>query len=769
MGKILNKGIVRGICFAAVLSLTTAFLPGCQANTGSDKGKKGSEKKEESSVNNADNLIKGGDFTDGKGNFSLYTNGGKADMDVNEDGELQLDITGIGGVEHGVQVFYDGFKIYKGGKYKLEFDVHSTIERDFDWRIQINGGDYHAYADGTITANEEVQHVESEFTMEEDSDPAPRFCFNLGLVKSIKDTGKRSADLGEHSMMFDNISLVVVDDSSMIKPEEGPEISQVKINQLGYLEDSEKVAVFSDLDEADDSFSVVNTETDETVFEGEITDRTENKDAGEFNSYGDFSEVKEEGTYKIVTKDGVESYEFKIGNDVYEQAYIDSMKMLYLQRCGVELDSEHAGDFAHDKCHDSKATIYDTNKKIDVSGGWHDAGDYGRYTVSGCKAVADLLLAYENFSEDDSDEMAKYVNSDDIGIPESGNDVPDILDEAKFELDWLLKMQADNGGVYHKVTCKMFPEVVMPEEETDELVVCKVSNTATLDFAAVMAMASETYRDVDKDYADKCLKAAEKAFDFYKKKGMDIICFVNPPDITTGEYKDGGYYDEAFFAAVELYKVTEDKKYLKEIKECIETTNSLYGFGWMYVGYYGWVDILKSDVFEKADSDLVKLASDTVIEAADDMVENCDENFFNINVKDGNYIWGSNMDILNSGMLLEMAYDLTENDEKYEKYAKDSVNYVFGTNAVGYSFVTGTGTLSPEHTHHRPSQYLEQTMPGMLVGGVDSALEDPYAKGVLSESPDAKCYVDNDQSFSCNEVTVYWNSPLIYMINSMID
>ena len=191
--------------------------------------------------------------------------------------------------------------------------------------------------------------------------------------------------------------------------------------------------------------------------------------------------------YKIVLDTGAESYEFPVGDGVYDDIYKASVLMFYDQRCGTELDSAIAGDFAHAACHTGTAIVYGSDVAKDVTGGWHDAGDYGRYVVPGAKAVQDLLLTYED---------SEYAAKDDaIGIPESGNGVPDVLDEVRYELDWMLKMQDEtSGGVYHKVTGEVFPEMVAAVEETAQMILSPISNTATGDFAAVMAKASVVYR-----------------------------------------------------------------------------------------------------------------------------------------------------------------------------------------------------------------------------------------------------------------------------------
>lgn len=700
-------------------------------------------------------LIRNGDFADGAGSFTSYTNGGQAQMDVNADEELQIDITNIGKVEHGVQVYYDGFAIRQGGVYEFSFDVHGTVDRDIDWRIQVNGGDYHAYCMDTVAVTSDVQHVTGEFTMEEETDPAPRLCFNMGLVNSMAEAGATSDSLGEHSIMIDNVSLVVIDDTNMIKDPDPVYVPKVKVNQLGYSADDTKVAIFSDLDKDDTTFSVVNADTNETVFEGDLTERDLNVVADEWNNTGDFSEVKESGTYKVVSGKGEESFTFTIGEGIYDETFVDIVKMLYMQRCGMELTADLANDYAHPVCHNTEAAIYGTSTKIDVSGGWHDAGDYGRYVVSGAKTVADVLMAYEKNPE---------VFSDDMGIPESGNGTSDALDEVKYELDWLFKMQdSASGGVYHKVTCAVFPETVMPQDETDELIVSPISNTATGDFAAVMAMASRIYEDSDASYATKCLDAAKKAWT-YLDEHKDDKGFKNPEEIVTGEYPDGTDDDEYFWAAAELYKATEDAAYAEAMSSTFEEFDKLKGLGWADVGYYGMYAALTTDLLQASSTNLYNDLKTKFIAAADDCVETTKENEYLVD-RAKVYEWGSNMTVANSGMLLCMANDI-EPKADYEVYAKAQLNYLMGVNPTGYCFITGAGSLTPENPHHRPSQVLEACMPGMLVGGPDSNLEDPYAKAVFLNTAAAKCYADNAQSFSCNEVTIYWNSPLIYLMSA---
>lgn len=686
--------------------------------------------------------VLGIDFEDGdKSGFSSYTNGGAYAIVV-DDGQLIADITETGTLEHSCQLYYDGFTMAKGCVYTLSFDVSSDAPCTIEWRVQVNGGDFHAYASDKVSLTPETQTVNYEFTMEENSDPAPRLAINMGAFD------ENTSDPGAHKIYFDNFSLFVTDSSNAEIIEGAPTPVQVKVNQIGYAPNDYKTVITTSKD--DEKFKIVDAETEETVYIGEYNDVEYDTSVSTRVRRGDFSDFKYTGKYKIISSPSGASYEFAIGNNLYDDVYKDVVLMLYKQRCGCDLDEDIAGDFAHEACHIDNAVVYgeESSGAMDVSGGWHDAGDYGRYVVSGAKTVQDLFLAYRDYDQ----------TADDIGIPESGNGVPDLLDEARYELEWMLKMQdVDSGGVYHKVTALVFPETVLAVDETDQLVLAPISYNATGDFAALMAEASVIYAEYDKDFADECLEASKFAYAFLEAN-EDMKGYKNPEEIVTGEYPDGLHDDEKLWAAAELYIATKDDTYLPAINEIL-MDKPTSGFGWADIGGYALYDL---SVADGIDEEVKAAAKDKIIEAADKLVEKCKKEafFMGLGTK---YPWGSNMTIANNGMLLLMANNLSPNEE-YMEYAQRHRDYIFGVNGTGYCYVTGYGELYPEHTHHRPSQVLGEVMPGMLVGGPDSSLEDPYAKAVLYGYAAALSYVDNEQSYSCNEVTIYWNSPLIYLL-----
>ncbi len=423
--------------------------------------------------------------------------------------------------------------------------------------------------------------------------------------------------------------------------------------------------------------------------------------------------------------------------------------MLYLQRCGTELPKEYAGDFAHRACHTEEARVYGGTRYVDVSGGWHDAGDYGRYSAPAAKAVADLLLAYEQFPDAFGDEN---------GIPESGNGIPDVLDEARYELEWLFKMQGSDGGVHHKVTGLVFDGFVMPEDCTEPLYLLPESKTATADFAGVMYMAGRVYKEIDPKFAERCISCADRAVEAYLRH-RDDANFTNPDDVSTGEYHDGCSLDEFMWAVCEGYRTTGDKRFGPLLDSIDISKIKTDDFGWENMSGYAYYAYLSS-------KDPVKTVHDMegrFYSLCDRLKETALTGEAYGCTLTGDYPWGSNMYIANNGMALLLAQSLTGNRE-YGVGAKRQLDYILGANPCSYCFLTGYGTNSPKDPHHRPSVALGKCMKGMLVGGADSLLEDAYAKATLSGLPKAKCYVDSNQSYSCNEITIYWNSPLVFLL-----
>ena len=528
----------------------------------------------------------------------------------------------------------------------------------------------------------------------------------------------------------------------------------IYIDQCGYLCKGKKQVTFR----ADAPVGFFVCQTDGTiVFKGLADQRVETAAAKETNYIGDFSDLTTPGRYYIIADDGHESEAFKISDKPYQEVFQKSMAFFYLQSCGRDLPAKAAGSFGHCACHTTAAISYeDPSITKDVSGGWHDAGDYGRYVGPGAMAVAQLLYAWErgqslceSYECPDSDRKAS---------------LPDYLEEVKFELDWMCKMQREDGALYHKATCEHFCDFIMPQEEKEPIVLSPVSVTATGDFAAVCALAARFYERYDSDYANNLKAAAKKAYAAMEKMELPGG-FVNPKEITTGEYGDKCDLDERYWAAAELYRTFGEDKYHEDFK-ALAKVRIYHGYGWADMGSYGNLAYLGCEY--PTDPAIKEEITRSALSLADELLAVAEGDGYGTSLKYDEYIWGSNMSVANNGLHLYDAYRIT-GDAKYLTAAENQLHYLLGRNPLGLCYISGCGTNAIKHPHHRPSGFLGKAMPGMLSGGPCSWQADPCTKGILTtDTAPAKALIDMTGSYSTNEVTIYWNSAFLQLLASVL-
>ncbi|HEX2925622.1 MAG TPA: glycoside hydrolase family 9 protein [Ruminiclostridium sp.] len=544
-----------------------------------------------------------------------------------------------------------------------------------------------------------------------------------------------------------------VDNSEAAKGQIENKVSDdIHIDQVGYKALSEKIAVVKGQYK---QFQVVDSKTGLVVLTGKLTDSVKDTSSGDTVCQADFTNLTTPGKYFISISGLGKSYDFLINDKVYLQIGDAMLKALYYQRCGIALTSNFAGEYSHGICHKDPAKFYgDETREIDVSGGWHDAGDYGKYVVPASVTAADLLLSYEFYPQSFTDSTK---------IPESGNKIPDILDEAKYGITWLLKMQDSvSGGVYHKVTSRGFTEMTtMPDKDVDEQLVMPISTTATGDFAAVTAMAARIYSTIDPDFAQNCLQASQKAWDWLEKN-KDFVGFKNPQDVTSGEYGDSLGNDERVWAAAELFRTTGDVKYSDYFVKNFEAGG--LGLGWQNVSGFAAISYMFSD---KPDTDQGKVEDikKAWLDKADMFVSTGEKDGYLVAMHEMEYNWGSNMNVATHAMHLLVA-DKLKSDDKYKQAAENCAHYLIGRNTLNQSYVTGFGSKQVKQPYHRPSaaDLAVLPVPGLMVGGPDSALEDDVVKSRMSGESPAKCYVDDVNSYSTNEVATYWNSSAIFIM-----
>ena len=523
----------------------------------------------------------------------------------------------------------------------------------------------------------------------------------------------------------------------------------VYINEVGYFCGSSKHASASDC-----SKITLYKEDGTTVSEYHVTSSSMQDLSLENTGIVDFTEIAEEGNYYFVDDNGNKSCLFTISREPYNKLADASLKMFYFQRCGIALQEKHAGKYTHKACHTANVNyIFDDSESFECCGGWHDAGDFGRYTTAGAVALAHLLYAYrlwpENFNHT-------------INIPESGNGTPDILNECRYELEWMLKMQISDGGVYHKCTSMYHAPFVMPEDDNLPFIVTPVTSMATADFAAVCSLASEIYEPFDKDFSEKLKSAALKAADWLENN-PDFL-YENPKQCTTGDYGDMTDIDERFWAAAQLYAISRDEKHLKYICRILDMKLDLTGMGWMDVSGLGSLCILShKDLFPQMIYDQIKCS---ITDEADRLVSVSEQNAFEVSMHSFNFKWGSNMVLLNGAIVLSIANLLTGH-KKYMDTVQYQIDYLLGRNAMDTSYVTGFGDNAFMNPHNRPtySDGIDDPIPGFVSGGPNiNHCDDASKKMIPAGAAPMKCYIDHYGSYSTNEITIYWNSPLVFTL-----
>lgn len=486
----------------------------------------------------------------------------------------------------------------------------------------------------------------------------------------------------------------------------------IKLNQIGFYPSEQKFAIAPS---TANSFEVINALNAQVVFSGNLSASSTWTPSGESVKLADFSEFQEEGSYYLKIAGLPNSYSFEIKENVHREVLKGVLKAYYFNRASTSLTSEFAGEYARPLGHaDNQVYIHSsaagpnrpTGSIISSPKGWYDAGDYGKYMVNSGISTYTILALYEHFPE-----LFKTLNTT---IPESKNTIPDVLDEAKWNLDWMLTMQDPNdGGVYHKLTTLQFTGENMPNEATEDRYVVMKGTAATLDFAAVMAQASRIFSEFENElpgYSAQCLQAAEAAWEWAQDNPN--IRYNQPLNVATGAYGDNSFYDEFDWAAAELYITTSDEGYYTAtnlISSAISTPSwpDVSGLTWISLAHH--IDNL-TNVANKT------TIRNKILSHANDLMDQYNGSSYRFTTE--NFYWGSNSLVGNEGLMLIQAFKLT-NDSLYLNAALSNLDYILGRNATGYSFVTGFGDKPPMNIHHRQSRAdnITAPVPGWVAGG----------------------------------------------------
>jgi endoglucanase len=548
----------------------------------------------------------------------------------------------------------------------------------------------------------------------------------------------------------------------------GPLAAAPAVDQLGYLPGGAKWAVVAGGDVAAsraDSFTVVDAITGRAVFQGPLLAPARWAPAREDARLADFSALQAPGRYRVHVDGGADSAAFVIAPDAYRALAVAALKAYYFNRASLALAPEFAGPWARAAGHpDTQVRVHPSaagphraaGDVIASPGGWYDAGDYNKYVVNAGISVYTLLAAYEQFPA--------FFRELPTHIPETGNGLPDVVNESLWELQWLLTMQdPDDGGVYHKLTDGQFDGVEMPAQASGTRYVVQKSTAATLDFAAVMAQASRVMRAFESQrpgLSDRMLAASRKAWDW--AQAHPWVVYQEPADIHTGHYGDDHLDDEFAWAAAELYVATKDDRYYAamhadRLAATVPNWGDVAGLAWMTLAQH------RQELTAAADTALIARRVGDLAEA---LARRWASSPFRTSMVEDDFKWGSNSIVLNQALMLVQGYRLGGPRRELDA-AQAALDQVLGRNALGRSMVTGFGTAPPLHPHHRPSQAddVAAPVPGFLVGGPNPGRQDAAGCRDATYASDAPAasYLDAFCSYASNEVAINWNAPLVYV------
>ncbi|MBV7519673.1 glycoside hydrolase family 9 protein [Ensifer sp. ENS12] len=727
----------------------------------------------------ATELIADGRFEKGQDTFwasdglTLERENGRLCVEVHGGGEVWSQIVGV-----------NGLTLVPGRIYRLSLRIAAKPARSIAVRVQRAADPWTAIAEFTTVGSPGGSPFSVEFEATEPDEA--QLVLPLG-----------GAEAGR--ICLDDVSLVATGAVSQAakRATEGPVI---RANQLGYFTDGPKRATFiADVKRPID-FQLLDAK-DKVVGKGKTQPSGFDPTAGVETQVADFSSFATAGDgYRLVSGDWA-SDRFSIGDNLYDRLRVDALSWFYPQRSGIEIKAAIAGKaYARSAghvgvapnqgdtavpCLDSKQAValyggWSCSYRLDVSGGWYDAGDHGKYAVTGALSAAQLLAAYERGRVYAA---GSPVTRDGLSrIPENGNGMPDILDEARWELEFLLRMMVPDGEplagmVHHKVhdTTWTAPPM-LPSDDPQPRALYRPSTAATLDVAAVAAQGARLFADQNPTFSARLLAAARKAW---------MAANANPALLAPksdglgggGDYDDDSISDELFWAATELYLTTGDEAYLDVLRAsplwAADTLSPAGAFDWRNVAGFARLQLaLYGTGLPDDERELIRNA---VLAAARHFLSvQQTEPFGLVYRPEGRrYDWGSNQLMLQNIIVLSAAFDLS-GEKSFLDGAREGMDYILGRNAMALSYVTGYGTRAPKNQHsrwyaHQRDPQLPNPPVGSLAGGPNSTFVDDVARQHLKGCAPQTCYADDIEAYGSNEIAINWNAPLVYVASFLAD
>lgn len=535
---------------------------------------------------------------------------------------------------------------------------------------------------------------------------------------------------------------------------------QIKVDQLGYRPDSIKYVIFGDAVSGQNSndpyvpggsFTIRRASDDVQVWpsdNGTLPMVEQHKAAdgssqdvasyGEIVFVGDFSAFTTPGTYYVYdTVRNVRSPKFKIGADVYDQTLVHAQRMFFYNRANVAISSAHGGNWTHALAHEQmgSAEFYDTQARgdaKDLRGGWYDAGDYNKYVTF----VPDVLWALL-----EAVEAHPAAFGDANNIPESGNGRKDLLDEAKVELDWLLKMQetrsghANFGGFYNILgSANGYASADGdPALDTNPYYYSSVTTWATAAGAVSLAKGAQAFANVDAPYAQTLRTAAERAWTYLE--GTPAMFPADGWDTSRSPNGDLGYIgagdsrglkgaDKRFrvWAAAELFRLTGTEKYhtyFKDNHASVEASSDYDGPGDTNPDFHPWLADNGAGIIEHSrcaelnfayatyvltdragkDSAIVEKIKSMFRRSGEAGVDMANWDAYRFATEWSHFYWGSNASRSRMAMWMLLSVRMGVNqqagarftDARFREVAEETLHYIHGRNALGYMYLSNMG------------------------------------------------------------------------------
>jgi endoglucanase len=575
----------------------------------------------------------------------------------------------------------------------------------------------------------------------------------------------------------------------------GDDPAPIRLNQIGLLPDGPKTALLPDASNHPIDWRLVDARG-RVRAAGRTTVFGPDAQSGEHLHRIDFGRFRRAGAGYRLIAGAAQSRPFPISASTYERLPYDALAYFYHNRAGAPIEAHYVGkERARPVAHlperatcvsgkDSRGNDWPgCSYTLDVTGGWYDAGDHGKYLVNGGISVWTLLNLAEH-------KAGRTFADGKAAIPEAGNGVSDLLDEARWELEFFLKMQAPDGtrarvpvGVARNVAGMAFREIdasgmahhkvadarwtalpTAPHEDRETRQLFPVATGATLNLAATAAQCARIWRRIDADFSARCLEAAERAWTA-ARRNPEIYPVA---DFTgSGGYGDGDFSDEFYWAAAELYATTGKAEYLSVLSAsphfALPTAPEL---GWNRVASLGTITL--ATISSRLPATDRRRLRDAIRSAADAFLADAAKTGYAFPYAPAGWPWGSTSSILNRAILLALAHDFT-GERRYRDGVIDAADFLLGRNPLDRSFVSGYGARPMRNPHHRfwahqldPKYPLPP--PGALSGGPNNgAMTDPIAAPMKGKCAPQTCWADDARAYSLNEVAINWNAPLVWV------